>query len=187
MQHYLKTVTLGAFTWKDEERLKLFVEHLRELKGPWLFLHFILLSICLNFPVIFAIAQLPPHELYGRLYGETYNFAGASSTTEFNMIMYESGYGANVLLPLLGLALLLVLIIQGVFYLSAVFFLGLHRLHQRHLSFRNRLGLALFSSTLPVLAAAFFGIFLPTVHIIIFYFMVMFFIFQRSRIISLEW
>jgi hypothetical protein len=49
------------------------------------------------------------------------------------------------------------------------------------LSFHDRLGLAIFSSTLPVLAATLFGLFLPTVHIIVFYFIVMFYTFQRSN------
>ena len=179
MNNYFKTVTLGAFTWKDEERISLLFEHIRNTGTGWLLLHFLLLSFCLYFPVIFAMARLEPFELYSRLYGENYSSA---LPADFNMLMLESGYGRNTLLPLLGMALGLVLIIQTAFYLCAVFFLGLSRMNLAPLSFRSRLGLALFSSTLPVLASALFGLFLPTVHVIVFYFMVMFFVFQRSKL-----
>jgi hypothetical protein len=40
------------------------------------------------------------------------------------------------------------------------------------LSFRERLGLFAFSSTLPVLLSALFGLWLPTVHMVVFYFAV---------------
>ena len=179
MNNYFKAVTLGAFTWKNEERIELFFEQIRNTGTPWLLLHFLLLSLCLNFPVMFAIARLPPYELYSRLYG--FDFT-QESPVEFNLLMYESGFSMNVLLPLLGMALGLVLVIQAAFYLCAVFFLRLSRMNLAPLSFRSRLGLAVYSSTLPVLAASLFGLFLPTVHIMIYYFMVMFFIFQRSRL-----
>ena len=179
MNNYFKAVTLGAFTWKNEGRITLFFEQIKKAKAQWLLLHFLLLSLCLNFPVMFAIARLSPFELYSRLYGE--NFA-ETSPVEFNVLMYEGGFSMNTLLPLLGMALGLVLIIQLIFYLLAVFFLGLSRMNIAPLSFSCRLGLGLFSSTLPVLAASLFGFYLPTVHIIIFYFIVMFFIFQRSRL-----
>ena len=178
MSDYLKTVTLGAFTWKDEDRLALLFEHIKRAGSPWLLLHFWLVTLCLNFPVMFAIARLSPFELYGRIYGEGFT---QLSPVEFNVFMLESGFGVNVLLPVLGMALGLVLVIQIVFYLFAVFFLKMSRLNLACLSFRSRFGLAVYSSTLPVLAASLFGLYLPTVHILIFYFMVMFFIFQRSR------
>jgi len=179
MREYLKAITLGAFTWKNEDRITLFFEQIKKTGKPWLLLHFFLLSLCLNFPVMFAIARLGPFELYSRLYGE--NFV-ETSPLEFNVLMYESGFSMNTMLPLLGMAFGLVIILQIIFYLFAVFFLGVSRMNLAPLSFCSRMGLALYSSTLPVIAASLFGFYLPTVHILIYYFMVMFFIFQRSRL-----
>ncbi|MDR2701602.1 MAG: hypothetical protein LBB72_04145 [Spirochaetaceae bacterium] len=173
MKDYFRTVTLGAFTWRNEERIALLFDHIRKIKPRWLILHFLLLTICIDFPVTFAIARLAPVEMYRRLYGEN-NMEG------LNMVLANDNFDRIVQLPWLGMAFCLILIIQAVFYLCAVFFLGLSRLHSSPLPFSDRLGLTLFSSTLPALAAALFGFYLPTVHIIVFYFMVMFFMFQRS-------
>ncbi|MCL2043535.1 MAG: hypothetical protein FWG89_05285 [Treponema sp.] len=196
MMHYFKTVTLGAFTWKNEERIALLMEHIRKTGTIWLLLHFFLITCCLNFPVILSMARLAPFEFYSRLYGENFSYAlpesARAALTEsviseqaaienFNMLMLESGYSRDVLLPFLSMAFGLIIIIQVVFYLCSVFFLKLSRMNLTPLSFHDRIGLALFSSTLPVPAAAIFGLYLPTVHIIIFYFLVMFFIFQRSK------
>jgi hypothetical protein len=196
MWNYLKTVTLGAFTWNNEDRIALLMEHIRKTGRLWLALHFLLISVCLAFPVTFVMARLTPFELCSRLYGgrfidalpETARAAFTETNEneqdrvieDFNMIMLESGYGRDVLLPLLGMAFGLLLIIQAAFYFSSVFFLGISRLNLPGLSFSDRFGLALFSSTLPAPAASLFGLYLPAVHILIFYFMVIFFIFQRS-------
>jgi maltodextrin utilization protein YvdJ len=96
--------------------------------------------------------------------------------------MFRTGYGRNVLLPVLGMLSGLVLVIQTVFFLCAAFFLGLSRMNSSPLSFHDRFGLAVFSSTLPALASSLFGLFLPTVHVIVFYFIVIFIIFQRSAL-----
>ena len=189
MKDYFKAVTLGAFTWKNEERTALLFEYAGKCGYSWLLLHFLLITICLNFPVTYNIARLPPFEFYSRLYGENASpfipdagqEAFTGSPENFNQLMSENGFGRNVLLPFLGVAFLLTLIIQIAFYLCAVFFLRISRMRMTQLSFRRRFGLTVFSSTLPVLAAAVFGMFLPTVHIIIFYFMIIFFIFQRSK------
>ena len=200
MEDYLRTITLGAFTWKDKDRINLFFAHVRNQRAFWLLLHFLLLTLCLSFPVTFAVARLEPFELYNRLYGANFFpalpeaarvFLSEGSTIEdtvidqgaidgFNMFMYANGYGRNVVLPLLGLTLGLTFIIQSVFYLCAAFFLGLSRINASPLLFRDRLGLAIYSSTLPGLAATLFGLALPTVHFIVFYFIVIFIIFQRS-------
>ena len=140
-----------------------------------------------------VMSRLTPFELYSRLYGENFkstlpeaaqvffnNSIADGSINGFNLFMIENSYGVNVLLPMLGMVFGLTLIIQAVFYLSAVFFLGISRMNAFKLSFRDRMGLALFSSTLPVLAASLFGLFLPTVHVILFYFAVIFIIFQRN-------
>jgi hypothetical protein len=203
MKNYLNAVTLGAFTWKNGERIALLFDRVRKMGGGWIALHFLLVSLCLNFPVMLAMARLPPFELYSRLYGGNFFQAlpeaaravlgegrfmeqGAAfnenAIDEFNLFMLANGWGKNVLLPLLGMALLLVIIIQAVFYFCAAFFVGLSRLNAFPLSFRDRLSLAVFSSTLPVLAASLFGLVLPTVHIIVFYLIVIFFIFQRSSL-----
>ena len=197
MNEYFKTVTLGAFTWKNAERIGLLMEYIKKTSPAWLALHFLLVTLCLNFPVMLSIARLEPYELFSRLYGsetvhslpESIREALAESSSidtenasNFNRLMIESGYGPRLVMPLLGMAFGLVLIIQIVFYLCAAVFAGISRLNVAPLSLRDRLGLALYSSTLPVLAASLFGLFLPTVHIIIFYFLVMFFIFQRSKL-----
>jgi hypothetical protein len=187
MADYFRAVTLGAFTWKNEERIALLFEHLRRTGTAWLLLHFILLTFSLNFPVTLIMARLSPFELYSRLYGENAQTvtgipaADQVAVDEFNLLMVNNGYGKNTLLPLLGVCFALTLIIQAAFYLCAVFFLGLSRMNTVPLSFHDRLALAVFSSTLPVIAAAIFGLVLPAVHIIVFYFIVMFFIFQRSN------
>ena len=179
MSDYFKAVTLGAFTWKNEDRIKLFFEQVLNTPVFLLLFHFLLLTLCLNFPIMLAMVRLSPFELYSRLYGENFFY---ESDNSFNALMLESGYGRNILLPLLGISFGLVLIIQTVFYLCAVFFLRLSRMNLTPLSFRSLIGLALFSSTLPVLAASLFGLFLPALHILICYFLVMFFIFQRSNL-----
>ena len=166
MRDYFRAVTLGAFTWKNEERIGLLMDHVRRMNGGWLLLHFLLITVCLNFPVAFAIAGLDPQEIYSRL----------------QIVPEEGMEQINILMPLLGFAFGIMLLIQAFFFISIVFFLGISRLHSAPLSFRDRLGLSLFSSTLPVLAATLFGLYLPTVHIIIFYFIVMFFAFQRSKL-----
>ena len=182
MKNYFKAVTLGAFTWKNEERITLLFEYAGKCGYAWLFLHFLLVTVCLNFPVMYNIARLSPSEFYSRLSGENIAPEAVTDSPEnFNQLMYENEFGGNVLMPFLGIAFLLTLVIQIAFYLCAVFFLKVSRMHYTPVSFRGRLGLALFSSTLPVLAAAVFGMFLPTVHIIVFYFMVIFLVFQRSK------
>ena len=192
MENYFRAVTLGAFTWKNQERIALLFAYIQKTGSIWLAAHFLLLTLCLNFPVTFHIARLTPHALYSRLYGE--NFSALLSESDpalmtdneavdaFNVSMLENGYGRNVLMPLLGIAFVLTLIIQIVFYLCTVFFMGLSRMNMSPLSFRDRMGLALYSSTLPVLAATLFGLYLPTVHIIIYYFIIIFLVFQRSKL-----
>ena len=197
MKNYFRTVTLGAFTWHKEDRIALFLESVRKTGRLWMALHFLLLSICLAFPVIFTMARLTPFELYGRLYGESYMEALPETMraafehkkenypetviNDFNKVMLEGGYGRDVLLPFLGMTFGMLIVIQAAFYIFAVFFLGLSRMNLPFLSFADRLGLALYSSTLPAPIASVFGFFLPAVHILIFYFMVIFFIFQRSN------
>jgi len=196
VKNYLKAVTLGAFTWKNQERVGQLFDQIKKTSAFWLVPHFLLLTLCLNFPVMFSMARLPPHELFTRLGGETARSlpetlrealaenapSSEQSADDFNMMLIENGYGARILMPLLGMAFGLVLIIQAVFYGCAVIFLGLSRMNVTPLPLRGSLGLALYSSTLPALAAALFGLFLPAVHIIVFYFLVMFFIFQRSKL-----
>jgi len=168
MNNYFRAVTLGAFTWKNEERINLLLENIRKIGSVWLAVHFLLLTFCLNFPVVFQIARISPQELNSRLYGYTESA--------------EQLAAGNMLMPVLWISFSIMLIIQAAFYLCTVFFLGLSRMNVAPLSFRDRMGLSLFSSTLPVLAAAIFGMFLPAVHIIIYYFVVMFFVFQRSKL-----
>ena len=196
MDFYFKAVTLGAFTWRNEDRIALLMDHIRKMGAGWLLLHFLILTLCLNFPVMYQIARLDPFEFYSRLYsGNTASDAlvttsdaslpdprSSEEIDAFNSEMSDNNYGRAVLLPMLAFSFGLTVIIQIVFYLCAIFFLGLSRMNVSPLSFKERTGLCLFSSTLPVLIAALFGLFLPTVHIIIYYFIIIFFIFQRSKL-----
>jgi hypothetical protein len=158
------------------------------MKWPWVLLHFLIVTLALNFPVMVLIVRLPPYEHFMRLYGGTLpeiaiNFMRTNEITdpnEFNILMIESGYGKDIMLPLLGLVSGVVLVLQAAFYVLAAFFLRLSRLNAGDMSFRERLGLLLFSSTLPVCLAALFGLWLPTVHIIVFYFAVILLGFHRN-------
>jgi len=191
MPDYIKAVTLGAFTWNNKKRISLFFEHVKKTGTAWLLLHFLLLTLFLNFPITLIITKLSPFELYGRLYGEnTVEKIMVSHETDqaaidkFNMQMNKNGYGRNILLPLIGTCFGLTLIIQAVFYLCAVFFMGRSRVNAASLSFHDRFGFAVLSSSLPVIAAVLFGLVMPTVHIVLFYLIVVFFILQRSNIYS---
>jgi len=180
MRSYFQTVTLGSFTWKNEERLGFLFSRVREQGVPVLVLHFLLITICLNCPVTFNIARADPSEFYSRLYGETFT-RGMGETADFNMMMIESGYGRNVLLPMLGMCLFITLIIMAAFYLCTAVFLGIARMNASGLNFRGRLSLALFSSTLPAFVSSVFGFFLPSVHIVVFCLIVILVTFQRSN------
>jgi maltodextrin utilization protein YvdJ len=196
MNDYLRAVTLGAFTWRNEDRICLFFASIKKAGVSWLLLHFLLLAICLNFPITLSVARLEPYELFSRLYGEnldafvaSFTEAGAAGGSasviekdDFNLLMIESGYGANTLMPLLTFAFGIVLVLQVIFYLFFAFFLGLSRMNMTPLSFRDRMGLVIFSSTLPAFATTLLGLFIPGVHLIIFYFAVMFLAFQRSKL-----
>jgi len=193
MRNYFKAVTLGAFTWKDADRVGQFVEQIRKTSGLWLAVHLLLLTVCLNFPNDFSIINLTPYQLNSRIAFYTENpgenvpalpkDAGDEDAVKiFNDFMLQNGYRENIL-PLFLISLYLqTLIIQLIFYLCAVFFLKLSRLHVTQMNFRERMGLALYSSTMPALFCSIFGFFMPTLHIIVFYFIVIFFIFQRSRL-----
>ena len=182
MRHYFKTVTLGSFTWKNEERLRLLFLHIRAEGIGVLFFHFLLTTICLNFPVTFNIARADPSEFYSRLYGEAFELE-TDETADFNAAMIESGYGRNMLLPILWMSYFVIFIILFVFYLCAAFFLRIARMNSFAMDFRCRLSLALFSSTLPALFSSVLGFFLPTVHIIVFCLAVIIITFQRSNIL----
>jgi len=180
MRHYFQTVTLGSFTWKNEDRLRLLFSHIRAEGVGVLFFHFLLITICLNFPVTFNISRADPSEFYSRLYGETFDL-DTDETEDFNLVMIESGYSRNVLLPMLVMSLFVVMVILAVFYLCSAFFLGIARMNAFPMDFRSRLSLALFSSTLPALFSSVLGFLLPVVHIIVFCLAVIIITFQRSN------
>ncbi|GHU99320.1 hypothetical protein FACS189483_08440 [Spirochaetia bacterium] len=206
MRAYFEAVTLGAFSLRDAAKNGRFITLIREMKWPWVLLHFCIITIALGFPVTLIIARLPPNELFTRLYGENFlaanpdgaaafnlensgveplnSFPDIATVADFNTLMLQNGYGRNVLLPLLGMASGIVLILQIAFYALAAFFIRLSRINTEPLTFRERLALLLFSSTLPVLLAALFGLYLPTVHIIVFYFAVILLGFYRSKVTS---
>jgi hypothetical protein len=197
-RNYFEAVTLGAFSFRDEVKTTRLLSLIGEMKFSFILLHLVLISLALNFPVMFAISRLSPYGLYSRIYGEDFPAmlpeearplpvqgalveGGENFMDRFNLLMFQNAWGRRVMLPLLGLAFFLVLILQAVFYLSAGFFLGLNRMNSAALSFRERLGLFAFSSTLPALLSALFGLWLPTVHLVVFYFAVIIAGFQRSK------
>ncbi|MDR2103049.1 MAG: type I pullulanase [Treponema sp.] len=157
MKNYFLAAALGN---GDPHRL---VKLVGELKRGYLLLHFFLITAMLNLPVMYALARLPPSELYSRI------GTGEALPENFDFLMNQSGYGPRILLPLLLLAFGIILILQLVFYLSAAFFLGLRRMTSSPISFTDRLGLFIMSSTLPVIGAAVLGKWLPAVHIVVFY------------------
>jgi hypothetical protein len=188
---YFEAVTLGSFGKffpKTGESAERFVALVRGMKASRLALHFFLVSLALNFPVMFAVARLKPYALYSRLYGDGFapllrgNIGSIGNIEDFNTLMYQNAYGREILLPILGMALGLVLILQAVFYVLAALGLGLQRLSLSYLSFRERLGLLLFSSTGAAFLAAIFGLLLPTVHIVVFYLAVIAISFRRSSL-----
>jgi hypothetical protein len=187
---YFEAVTLGSFgkfSPKTGESAERFVSLVRGMKTSRLVLHFFLVSLALNFPVMFAVSRLKPYALFSRLYGDglaAFQGGGgaAGSIEDFNILMYQNAYGRKILLPILGMAFALVLILQAVFYVLAALGLGLQRLSFSCLSFRERLGLLLFSSTGAAFLAALFGMWLPTVHIVVFYLAVIVISFRRSTL-----
>jgi hypothetical protein len=197
---YFETVTLGAFSFRNAGKAAKFSVLAREIPTRFALFHFILVSIALNFPIMLSITRLPPYEVYTRLYGENFTrilpeemqtvFTGNTPEggqrnealiDDFNLYMYRNGYGKTIMLPLIGMAFTLVLILQAVFYLLAGFFMGLQRMVFSPLPFPCRLSFLVFSSTLPAFLSALFGLWMPTVHIIIFYFAVIIISFQRSK------
>lgn len=182
---YFEAVTLGCFGEffpKTGESAERFAALVRGTKTSRLVLHFFLVSLALNFPVMFALSRLKPHALYARLYGDSLAALMQGSIEDFNILMYQNAYGRKILLPVLGTAFVLVLILQAVFYVLAALGLGLQRLSLSYLSFRERLGLLLFSSTGAAFLTALFGLWLPTVHIVVFYLAVIAIGFRRSKL-----
>ncbi|MDR1046897.1 MAG: hypothetical protein LBL64_03910 [Treponema sp.] len=180
---YFEAVTLGAFgnlLLRAREKPERFITLLRGMKTAPLVFHFFLVSLALNFPVMFAVSRLKPYALYSRLYGGGFAFNG--SIEDFNILMYQNAYGRKIVLPVLVMAFALVLILQAVFYVLAALVLGLQRLSLSYLSFRERLGLLLFSSTGAAGFAAVFGLWLPTVHILVFYLAAIAVSFRRSKL-----
>ncbi|MDR1596244.1 MAG: hypothetical protein LBR99_00935 [Treponema sp.] len=208
MKKYFEAVSVGAFFFGSEEKTARLIALIRGLPYRWVVLHFFLITICLNFPVMLAIVRIEPYQVFSRLYGENFltvnsdgnlslnsgaermnGFSGIDSAVfpaefpaeDFNTLMLQNGYGRRIMLPLLAMAFGLVLILQAAFYGSASFCIGLQRMVSVNLSVRDRLGLLLFSSTPPVFLAALFGVWLPTVHILLFYLAVIIIGFQRSK------
>jgi hypothetical protein len=185
---YFEAVTLGSFGKffpKTGESAERFVSLVRGMKTSRLVLHFFLVSLALNFPVMFAVARLKPYALFSRLYSDGLALQGSGSIgsiEDFNILMYQNAYGRKILLPVLGMAFALVLILQAVFYILAALGLGLQRLSLSYLSFKERLGLLLFSSTGAAFLTALFGLLLPTVHLVVFYLAVIAISFRRSTL-----
>jgi hypothetical protein len=192
MKDYAVAAALG------NGNLRRFVPLARKVKGGFIAFHFVVISLALNFPVMFAIARLSPWEFYSRLYGEGFAAVleqgdfpapipgGIPGEDTFNSSLYAGGYGRRVMLPMLAFTFMLVLIIQLVFYALAAFFLGLSRMNSTALSLRDRFAVLILSSTLPALCAALFGLWLPAVHLVVFYFAEIILAFAVSRVYDEE-
>jgi hypothetical protein len=185
LKKYLEAVTLGAFSFRDAPGARRFFILAGETPVRFLLLHFFLVSVALNFPLMLAITRLPPHEAFTRLYGEN-PALGEETRSElvddFDLYMYERGYGRTIMLPLIAMAFTLVLVLQTVFYLLAALFMGLQRMNFSPLPFPAALNFLVLSSTLPVFLAALFGLWLPAVHIMLFYLAVIVIGFHRSKL-----
>ncbi|MDR0452860.1 MAG: hypothetical protein LBH15_07440 [Treponema sp.] len=204
MKDYVVAAALGNGSFRR------FIPLSRRVKGGFVAFHFLVIGLALNFPVMFAIGRLSPWEFYSRLYGTGFaaaldasgfglspdsgsgavfpgdaafpaGAAGETDVRNFNGVMYGNGYGRRVMLPALFFTFMLILIIQIVFYLLASVFLGLSRMGSSALSFRDRFGILVLSSTFPAVATALLGLWLPTVHLVVFYFAEIILAFAISR------
>jgi hypothetical protein len=182
---YFEAVALG------NGKPRRFILLVKNLKGGFIALHFLVIALALNFPVMCAIARLEPWDFYSRLYGSQFTdmlpaplsaLPSAAPATEpadlgadgvtvvdFNGAMYVEGYGRRVMLPMLAFTFALIVILQLVFYGCAAFFMGLSRMTGSVPPYRDRFALLIFSSTLPAAASALLGLWLPTVHLVVFY------------------
>jgi hypothetical protein len=186
LNDYFECVTLGAFSFRDEKKVRRFFDLIKGIKPRYIALHLLVVTFALNFPVMLAIARLSPFETYSRLYGDNFvpmlpvevkaAFPGGvldhQVVEDFNLFMMQNSYGQRVLLPLIAFIFGIVLILQAAFYGTACFFMRLQRLHFSRLSYKERLGILAWSSTLPVFLSALLGLWMPTLHIIVFYFAV---------------
>ena len=86
----------------------------------------------------------------------------------FDMISVYNLYITQFLLPFLGLAMLVVLVLQVFFMLVFAFFLGLFRAMTSSFSFAERLKIVIMSSLPLSLVCMIIGFFLPAIHIIIY-------------------
>ncbi|MDR0784589.1 MAG: hypothetical protein LBE74_01725 [Treponema sp.] len=202
MKEYLETVTLGASFSKDSAPR--FMTLIEKTKTRTIVLQALMVSLALNFPIMFSIARLSPYQVFSRLYAENFvsslpddmrarmeantdsegfvidESAHERIVEDFNTAMIQNDYG-KIATALMGIGFLLVLVLQTAFYLAASFCMGLQRMVIAPLSFRSRVGILAFSSTLPVFVAALIGLWMPTLHIVVFYFAVIFIGFWRSK------
>ncbi|MDR1910137.1 MAG: hypothetical protein LBQ35_09525 [Spirochaetaceae bacterium] len=195
MKRYFEAVTLGAFTLRDRTRTARFMGLIRDMPFPAGALQFLFIAAALNFPVMLALARLSPYELFNRLYGGNIpaslpeeaavlfsGGAGEGLIGDFNLFMLQNGYGRRILLPLLGMAFALVVLLQAVFFLSAGFCLGLKRMVSVQIPFGERAAFLLFLSTLPAGLCLLLGLVLPTVHLIVFFLSVIMLGFYRNGV-----
>jgi hypothetical protein len=191
---------LGAFSFRDEKKVRCLFELLKSVKPRYIALHLLVVTLALNFPVMLAIVRLSPFETYSRLYGDGFvqmlpdevkaalpgGVVNDQLVEDFNLFMMQNNYGKRVLLPLTAFIFGIVLILQAAFYGMACFFMGLQRMHFSRLSRKERLGILAFSSTLPVLLSGLLGLWIPTVHIIVFYFAVILTGFSKAKFEEFE-
>jgi hypothetical protein len=190
MKDYFLAAALG------NGKLHRVIPLVQKVKGGHIAFHFFLIALALNFPVMWAISRLAPWEFYSRLYADNfaavlgdlspYSLIDESMIEDFNLTMYGNGFGVRTMLPMLAFVFFLILILQIFFYIMAAFFLGLSRMTASALSFRDRFAVLILSSTLPAIAAALFGLWMPTVHFIVFYLTEIILVFAISRAYDAE-
>ncbi|MDR1787707.1 MAG: hypothetical protein LBR16_04580 [Treponema sp.] len=177
MRDYFAAVTLGAFTWKDEARLARLFALLQAMKARFLALHFFALSLGLAFPLMLPLTRLSPRDYMSRA-GLSEEAARDSGFTA----LVEAGGFPSLIMRTMGVFFVFILIIQLMCYGTAAFFLKVSRMQYAPFSLRERLGLLLFTSTLPCILCVGIGFFIPTLHIIVFYLIIIAWSFQRSKL-----
>ncbi|MDR1216634.1 MAG: hypothetical protein LBK25_08130 [Treponema sp.] len=200
MRDYLEAITLGASLSKDNAPQ--FLALLEKMKTRTIVLQLLMVTLALNFPIMFNIARLSPYQIFSSLYAE--NFVPSLSddlrlrieantdsdgltidetiheqiVEDFNTAMLDFG---KISTALMGMGFFLVIVLQIAFYLTVAFCMGLQRPLIAPLAFRSRVGILAFSSTLPVFAASLMGLWMPILHILVFYFAVLLIGFRRNR------
>ncbi|MDR1126815.1 MAG: hypothetical protein LBL06_01680, partial [Treponema sp.] len=70
MRDYLEAITLGASLSKDNAPQ--FLALLEKMKTRTIVLQLLMVTLALNFPIMFNIARLSPYQVFSSLYAENF-------------------------------------------------------------------------------------------------------------------